>query len=106
MNVSKERQKLKSIYRSLYSDVESIFFKHDPMGINFIDNTDEYDPEVDTILPRLKDTKSSSDVSRIVREEFSKWFDQKDAEKIAQSKYDAIASEIWKAWIKFTRPLA
>ena len=76
------------------------------MGINFVDNTDEYDPEVDTILPRLKESKNPKDVNLIVREEFAKWFDKTDAEKIAPSIYESIADEIWEAWIKYTRPLA
>jgi hypothetical protein len=29
------------------------FFRFDPVGLNFGANTDEYDPEVGTILPHL-----------------------------------------------------
>ena len=48
------RDALKKRYRGLYDRVTSILFRIDPMGINFEDNTDEYDPETDTILPRLQ----------------------------------------------------
>jgi len=35
---------------------------------------DEYDPEVSTILPRLREAKAAVDVQRIVHEEFVRWF--------------------------------
>lgn len=51
--MNKERQKLKILYKNLYVEVNKILFKHDIMDINFKDNIEEYEPEVDTILPRL-----------------------------------------------------
>jgi hypothetical protein len=30
-----------------------LLFRHDPVGINFEVNTDEYEPKAGTILPRL-----------------------------------------------------
>jgi len=70
------RAEIKALYRELYSEVEEILFKIDTMGINFEDNTDEYDPEVDTILPRLKYAKSEEDVHEIVYEEYVRWFEE------------------------------
>jgi hypothetical protein len=35
---------------------------------------DEYDPEVSTILPRLREARAAVDVQRIVHEEFVRWF--------------------------------
>ena len=72
--MNNEQAKLKLQYKNLYKDIESILFKHDLMGINFEDNTDEYDPEVGTILPRLKEAKNIEDVSNIIYEEFERWF--------------------------------
>ncbi len=57
--MNQDRMKLKVQYQALYTEVESILFKHDLIGIHFEDNTDEYDPEVDTILPRLKEAKGT-----------------------------------------------
>ena len=64
------RDHLKVQYKNLYSELQSILFAHDLMEINFETNTDEYDPEIDTILPRLGATKNSEDVSKIIFEEF------------------------------------
>lgn len=47
---------------------------HDPMGINFEDNKDEYELETETILPRLKDCHSADEVRRMVHQEFVRWF--------------------------------
>ena len=44
--------------------------RHDPVGINFESNTDEYEPEVGTILPQLRSCKSADDVRRMVDREF------------------------------------
>ncbi|MBX3244319.1 MAG: hypothetical protein KF685_07665 [Acidobacteria bacterium] len=70
----RERERLKAHYGKLFLDVSEVLFQHDPQGINFEDNTDEYDPETGTILPRLKDCHSESDVLSVIIEEFRKWF--------------------------------
>ena len=49
-----DRQRLKAEYGRLFHEVQALLFRHDPIGINFEDNVDEYAPEVGTILPRLK----------------------------------------------------
>jgi hypothetical protein len=67
------------------------------MGINFEDNTDEYDPEVGTILPRLRDCRSPEQVRRVTYEEFLRWFGGGVGD---EQKYGAIAQEIWDAWRK------
>jgi hypothetical protein len=46
-----ERRRLRGEYVGLVDQVQALLFRHDPMGINFDFNTDEYDPEVGTILP-------------------------------------------------------
>ena len=46
------RQAIRREYGELYDRVPQMFFEADPIGINFGDNADEYEPEVDTILPR------------------------------------------------------
>ncbi len=62
------------------------------MGINFETNTDEYEPEVGTILPRLLDCKSLDDGTRVMREEFFKWFDA----TVSPDRYPKVAERIWK----------
>ena len=99
MNENRDRLKIK--YRELYSDLQGILFSHDLMGINFETNTDEYDPEVDTILPRLKDTQDPEGVSNIIFEEFEKWFGEEEAAEIPRSAYLKLANDVWSSWGKF-----
>ena len=60
------RAALRQRYGKLYDLVEEILFRHDPIGINFGDNSDEYDPEVDTILPRLDRCESVDQVRDVI----------------------------------------
>lgn len=69
--------------------------------INFGDNTDEYDPEVGTILPRLKTATDKDDVTAIVREEFERWFNTEVTSKEMNAAYSKMVVEVWEAWIKF-----
>lgn len=86
-------------YGGLFDDVTAVFFRHDPIGINFEDNTDEYEPEARTILPRLRTCHSVEDVLTVVHEEFQRWFEPDIAG--ARERYSAIADEVWSLWNKF-----
>jgi hypothetical protein len=77
--------------------VSEILFRHDPMRINAGSNTDEYDPEVGTILPRLKQCRSAQEVQEVVYEEFESWFGIPGE----QAKYCRPSQEIWSAWQRF-----
>lgn len=90
-----KRDALKKRYLGLYDRVTSILFRVDPMGINFEDNTDEYDPETDTILPRLPNCTSLDDVRKVVSEEFERWFDSDMVNTGNRKHFDEIASAIW-----------
>lgn len=48
------RRRLRVEYGNLFDSVAALLFRHDPVGINFDENTDEYQPEAETILPRLR----------------------------------------------------
>jgi hypothetical protein len=63
---------------------------------NFEDNTDEYDAEVGTILPRLSRCHSAQEVRRVVFEEFCRWFGPDTAGE--ELSYNAIAEELWLLW--------
>ena len=54
-----ERKRLWDEFGSLYDTLNEILFRHDPIKISFGCNTDEYDPEVRTILPRYKSVSLS-----------------------------------------------
>ncbi len=93
--IRQERAAIRAEYGVLFDEVSEILFEADPVGINFETNTDEYEPEVGTILPRLVECHSSTDVRRVVHEEFVRWFDADIAGPIEN--YTEIADQIWQA---------
>ncbi len=99
MSAREERQKVQEQYGNLFNTLSDIIFRHDPIGINFEDNTDEYDPEVGTILPRLKNAHSEAETLIIIHEEFGRWFGEDIAG--SQDKYQDLAVEIWSVWQQF-----
>jgi hypothetical protein len=90
-------------YGDLFDATEQLLFRHDPIGINFDDNTDEYDPEVETILPRLNDCRSPEDVLRVAHEEFVRWFEKDTAGP--PERYERIAADLWQMWLDYIRGL-
>lgn len=95
--ILEERRQLKARYVQLFNSVSARLFRHDPMRIAFEVNTDEYDLEARTILPRLHSCQSSADAQRVIHEEFVHWFDAATAGP--QEAYAEIASEIWQLWL-------
>ena len=89
------RNAAKMEYGRLFDTISGILFQHDPIGINFDDNTDEYEPEVETILPRLRSCRSSDDALNVIYDEFQKWFDGDAGPREA---YTEISKEVWAAW--------
>ncbi len=104
----RERELLKTEWSGLYEEVASILCRHDPVGLCLPDvNPDEYEPEVDTILPRLQDAASVEDVRRIIYEEFLRWFSVNGESSPSdwtreyvgpEERYHNIAAEIWEAY--------
>jgi hypothetical protein len=93
--IIEERRRLKAEYHELYDEIAALLFRHDPMGITCETTTDEYEPEVGTIPPRLRNCGTVEDVRRVVHEEFNHWFGLKSA---SGADYTAIAAEIWDFW--------
>jgi hypothetical protein len=50
---------LKREYGSLFTSISEALFKADPAHLNYEVNTDEYDSEVATIIPRLSSARSA-----------------------------------------------
>jgi hypothetical protein len=94
--IIEERRLLKAEYGELFDSITALLFRHDPIGINFEVNPDEYQPEAATILPRLHNCESSDDVLRTVHEEFSRWFGSDTAG--SAERYAQIADGIWQLW--------
>jgi len=90
---------MKAKYGLLYTTVTTLLFEADPVGINFGDNTDEYDPETSSILPRLASAETVDDTQAIVHEEFCRWFSPEDAG--SRDSYREVSRKIWDAWREF-----
>jgi hypothetical protein len=94
--VRPDRRRFSRAYLVLYEEVVSIFDRHDPVALIASGSpAGEYEPEVSTILPRLREAAGPDDALRIVNEEFEKWFGQpaSDAEELGR--------EIWSAWQRY-----
>ena len=87
---------LKNAYLRQHAELSAILFRRDPVGLNFEENDDEYDPEARTILPRLAACASAADVRRVIHEEFGRWFTEGIADRIAEPQ--ALAEEVWAWW--------
>jgi hypothetical protein len=81
--IVREREALKAQFGPAYESLLRVLFEEDAEGLNFGDNTDEYDPEVRTILPRLANCSSVDDVQDVVSEEFRRWFGPAPVERRA-----------------------
>jgi hypothetical protein len=93
------RRMLKEQYRLLYAAVSEALFHADPIGLIEIGAPrDEYDPEVTTILPRLREATGVDDVRRIVHQEFVRWFNTDIAGP--PDRYTATATLVWQAWLR------
>jgi hypothetical protein len=91
--ILRRRSELRAQHGPLYDRVSAILFEQDPAGVNFGDNTDEYESEADLIVPRLRSCSSSEDVQRVVFEEFAKMFDDETVE--SPERFARIAALIW-----------
>jgi len=80
----------------LFDSLAALLFREDPIGINFETNTSEYEPEAETILPRLRQCQSVDDVCRVVHQEFVRWFGAENAG--VEAGYAGVSSKIWEWW--------
>ena len=87
------RQAVQVTDPSFFDAVSAAMFKHDPIGINFENNTDEYDAEAGTVIPRLSTCRCPDEVASVLHQEFQSWFGAEIAGDIAA--YAGLAAEIW-----------
>jgi hypothetical protein len=92
------RRRARVTYGELFDATAALLFQHDPIGINFDNNTGEYQPEAETILPRLSSCQSSDEALNVVHEEFVRWFGADTAGP--RERYEQVASELWQLWQK------
>jgi hypothetical protein len=89
-------------YKALVAAVKAAVDTADPIGLLELGApSDEYDPEVGTIVPRAAKAADVAEVQQIVHEEFKRWFDVDTAGPIAT--YETAAREIWQAVLSFRR---
>ena len=81
--------------KDLISEISSILFKFDPIGLNFGENTDEYDPEAEAILLRITKETSKKELLDIIFEEFVHFFDINLAGNKNSELYSNITEKIW-----------
>jgi hypothetical protein len=89
------RRRIRESYGELFDATTALLLQHEPIGINFEVNADEYEPEAETILPRLSSCSSSDDVLVVVHQEFVRWFGDTAG---SQERYLQIARELWTLW--------
>jgi len=94
--ILENRRRLRAEYGELFDSMAALLYRHDPIGINFEVNTDEYASEAETILPKLRSCRSADDVLQAVHAEFVRWFDFDTAGP--PEHYKEIASEVWQLW--------
>ena len=99
MDCNQRRAEARRLYGDLFDRVSAVLLAADPIGINFGVNPDEYDPEVGTILPRLRECRSVRDVQDVVYQEFVRWFDQELAGP--PTEYLEPAEQIWQLWQQY-----
>jgi hypothetical protein len=99
--MSSDRKAIKKQYGKLFDEISAALFESDMIGINFGDNTDEYDPEAGTIIPRLKTAKGADDVEIIINEEFIRWFGQEYSSR--NNEYKLVSEKIWTLWSEFDK---
>jgi hypothetical protein len=73
------REIWKTAYRDAFMRLAQILFEEDPVGISFGDNTDEYEAEAGTILPKLRECETVEQVQALLYSEFVRWFDVETA---------------------------
>jgi hypothetical protein len=84
-------------YEAVVAEISRLLFRMDPMGISFDVNTDEYDPEAETIVPRLVRTSSEKDALDVVFEEFQRWFGTTGT----RAGYEDVGREVWRVWTEY-----
>jgi len=92
-----KREELKRKFPELFHGISEILFEHDLMGINFGTNTDEYEPEVGTIIPELQKCSDHKDVQRVICQNFVYWFGDEACKK--ESDYEDVAKGVWRVWV-------
>jgi hypothetical protein len=89
-------------YQALVAAVERAVNEADPIGLLEIGApTDEYSPEIGTIVPRIANAQQPDDVTDVLHEEFLRWFGAGTAGP--RDAYGAPARRIWDALLEYRK---
>ena len=87
-------------YDALVHAVTRVINEADPIGLLALEcPSDEYSPEVGTIVPRVVKASGPDEVKSILFEEFDRWFGQGSV--LRREAFDVPAHAIWKAVLDF-----
>ena len=87
---------LQKEYGSFYRAVSDIVFRHNPIDLDGKRNTGEYDPEIDAFLSRIREAENLNSLRELLFEVFRADFGEENCGD--RQRYEAAASEIWKAY--------
>jgi hypothetical protein len=87
---------LQKEYGGFYRAVSDILFRHNLMDLDGKRNTGEYDPEVDALLSRIREAGDLNALHSLLFEVFRSDFGEENCGD--RERYEAAASEIWKAY--------
>lgn len=91
-----QRRLLQKEYGHFYRAVSDILFRHNPMELDGKHNTGDYNPEVDVLLSRIREAEHAGALQDLLFEIFQTDFGDQNCG--SRERYEAAASEIWKAY--------
>lgn len=93
---------MKAAHEMLVKAVEGAINEADPIGLLDLGApSDEYAPEIGTIIPRLVKAQEVDEVTAVLHEEFVRWFGDDTAGP--RHPYEAPARKIWEALLEFRK---
>ena len=91
---------MKAAHEMLVKAVERAINEADPIGLLELGApSDEYAPEIGTIIPRLVNARDVDEVTAVLHEEFVRWFGSDTAGP--RQPYEAPGRQIWRALLEF-----
>lgn len=97
-----ERDRLRERYHTARGRLLELLAQVDPIGLVLDESSDEYAPEVGTILPRLVHCACELDVLDVVYGEFVAWFGADVAG--SRRRYALAAERVWVEVVPLLQP--
>ena len=93
---------MKAAHEMLVKALERAINEADPIGLLDLGApSDEYAPEIGTIIPRLVNAQDVDEVTAVLHEEFLRWFGDNTAGP--RQAYEAPARQIWGALLEYRK---